>query len=413
MQVGHRVVITGLGAVTSIGLDVPSFWPALLAGRSGIDYISHFDAANMPVKIAGEVKDFDPARHMDRHAARRSGRYTQFAVAAAKMALAQSGIEITAENTDNVGVVLGSSGGIFDTGNQLDLLKTRGAHRLDPLFISKVGAHMVSVRLGRMLGVKGPNTSVNSACASATDAVGHAANMIRLGQADVVITGGSESIITQLGIGSLNMVGALSQRNGSPQAVSRPFDAQRDGFVLGEGSGVLVLESEQFARRRGAPILAELAGVGWSFDAYDDTAPSAEGQSKAMSRALRDANIRPDQVDYVNAHGTSTQLNDKSETLAIKLALGDRARTVAVSSIKSMIGHLAAGAGGVEAVACVLAIQHGVIPPTINYEHSDPDCDLDYVPNEPREAALDVCISNSFGLGGQNVCVVIRRYRAE
>ena len=410
LRQGQRVVITGVGVVTPLGLNVESFWQALLAGRSGIDYISLFDTSNLPVKIAGEIKDFDPVAVVDRRLARRTGRFAQFSVAAAQMALADAGLAVDEQTADSIGIVLGSTGGLFDTGDQIEVLKTRGAGRLDPLFLSRVGAHMVSCRIGRLLGVTGPNSTVNSACASASDALGQAMNLVRLGHSEIMIAGGAESVLTPLAVGYLSVVGALSRRNGCPQQVSRPFDRERDGFVLGEGAGVLILESEEHARRRGARILAELAGAGWSFDAYDDTAPDAVGQSKAMIRALSDAQLRPEQVDYVNAHGTSTPLNDKAETAAIKMALGERARHVPVSSIKSMIGHLAAAAGGVEAVACVLAIKQGVVPPTINYEHPDPDCDLDYVPNEPREVPVSVCLSNSFGLGGQNACVVIKRY---
>lgn len=396
--------------MSSLGLDMPTFWRNLLAGRSGIENISQFDSSNLPVKVAGEVKGFDPTVFMDRHVARRTGRFGQFAVAAAKMALRDAGLEINAENADLVGIVLGSSGGLFEAGNQAEVLRTRGASRLDPLYISRVGAHMAACRVGRILGVTGPNSTVNSACASGTDAVGQAFNMVRMGQAEVVISGGAESVITPLAIGYLSIVGALSRSNGNPQRVSRPFDRERDGFVLGEGAGIVILESEEHARRRGASIYAELAGAGWSSDSYDDTAPDAKGQSKAMISALRDAELRPEQVSYVNAHGTSTQLNDKAETAAIKMALGEHARRVPISSIKSMIGHLAAAAGGVEAAACAMIVKEGRIPPTINYASPDPECDLDYVPNEAREARVDVCLSNSFGLGGQNACIVVKRY---
>ncbi len=408
----RRVVVTGIGVVSPVGLDVESTWRNLLAGQSGITKITLFDTAGYSVQIAGEVHDFDPREYMDHKAARRSGRFAQLAVAASKQALCSAGLEIDEENRDEIGVVIASSGGSFEMGRQEQIIDERGAGRVDPLLIPRLGGHMAGARVGRVLGVRGPNTTINSACASGTDALGHAFNLIRGGVADVLLAGAAEAIVTRVGIAAMAVLGALTKEgNDDPPRASRPFDANRSGFVLSEGAGMLVLESEERAQQRGTPILAEFAGAGWSFDATSDTAPDAEGQSLAMKRALALAGVAPKELSYINAHGTSTQLNDKAETAAIKLALGeDVARRVPVSSIKSMIGHSGAGAGGVEAVASVLAIRDNVLPPTINYETPDPDCDLDYVPNEARPHQVDVVLSNSFGLGGQNAALVLRRY---
>jgi 3-oxoacyl-[acyl-carrier-protein] synthase II len=408
-----RVVVTGLGLVCPVGLDVESSWQNLLSGRCGITKITLFDATGFPVQIAGEVKDFDPQQYMDFKMARRSGRFAQLAVAASTQALCMAKLEVTAENRDAIGVVVASSGGSFEMGKQEQIIEERGANKVDPLLIPRRGAYMAAARVGRVLGVRGPNTTINSACASGTDALGHAFNMIRSGSAEVLLAGAAEAIVTPVGVAAMAVLGALTKDwNDDPLHASRPFDAKRSGFVLGEGAGMLVLETEEHALARGAPILCEFAGAGWSFDATDDTAPDAEGQALAMMRALQCAGLRPEDVSYINAHGTSTPLNDKAETAAIKLALGeDVARRVPISSIKSMVGHSGAGAGGVEAVVAALVIRDNVLPPTINYEFPDPDCDLDYVPNEARRHQVDVVMSNSFGLGGQNASLVLRRYR--
>ena len=409
----HRVVVTGLGVISPVGLEVKTFWQNLLSGRSGIGPITLFDASNFPVRIAAEVKDFDPQQYLDFKMARRSGRFAQMAVAASQQALCAAGLEVNEETRDRIGVVVASSGGQFEIGRQEEVIEKRGASRVDPLLIPRLGGYMAAARVGRVLNVRGPNTTINSACASGTDALGHAWNLIRTGSAEVLLAGAAEAIVTPVGVASMAVLGALTKSwNDEPERASRPFDAKRSGFVLGEGAGMLTLESEEHALGRGATILAEFAGVGWSFDATDDTAPDAEGQSLAMARALQAAGVRPDEVSYINAHGTSTALNDKAETAAIKLALGEQvARRVPISSIKSMVGHSGAGAGGVEAVACVLAIRDNVLPPTINYQFPDPDCDLDYVPNESRSHQVDVVLSNSFGLGGQNASLVLRRYQ--
>ena len=408
----RRVVVTGLGVVSPVGQDVDTFWQSLLAGRSGIGPISGFDASSFPVRVAGEVRDFDPQQHMDFKMARRSGRFAHLAVAAAKQALCSGGLEVSDETRDQIGVVIATSGGTFDMGPAHEALAQRGPTKVDPLAIPRYGAHMAAARPGRVLGVRGPNTTISSACASGTDALGHALTMIRAGAADVLLAGASEAIVSPLGVASMSTLGALTKDwNDEPQRASRPFDAKRSGFVLAEGAGILLMEAEEYAQARGATILAEFAGCGWSFDATDDAAPDAEGQSLAMIRALQSAGLRPEDVSYINAHGTSTELNDKAETAAIKLALGeDVARRVPISSIKSMVGHSGAGAGGVEAVASVLTLRDNMLPPTINYEFPDPDCDLDYVPNEARAHQVDVVLSNSFGLGGQNACLVLRRY---
>ena len=405
-----RIVVTGVGLVTPLGLDVPSTWQAMLVGVSGTGPITHFDASQFDVQVDAEVKGFVPEELMDRRSARRSGRHTQMAVVAADEAVKSAGLVIDDENRDSIGVIIASSGAFFSIGEQDRIIDERGPGRVDPLTVPKVGQYSAAVRVGRLHEVRGPNSSVNSACASGGDAIGQAMNLMRLGQADCVIAGGAEALISRVVIASLGGLGALTKTwNAEPLRASRPFDARRSGFVLGEGAGILVLETEEFARRRGAPVLCELAGVAWSFDAADDTAPDVDGQALCMQRALQNAGITMDEVDYINAHGTSTELNDKTETAAIKKVFGERAYGIPISSTKSMTGHLAAAAGAVEAAVCVLTMRDGIIPPTINYEHPDPDCDLDYVPNQPRRAKVNVALSNAFGLGGQNSSLVFRR----
>jgi 3-oxoacyl-[acyl-carrier-protein] synthase II len=406
----RRVVVTGVGAITPVGNDAEAYWRALLAGTSGITRITHFDPSKHAVQVAGEVKGFDPLEIMDHRTARRSGRFAQLALKASKEALESAKIELTPDLAREVGVVMASTGGVFEMGRQETIIDERGPGRVDPLIIPKWGPHMAAGRVGRQLGLRGPNTSINSACASATDALGQAFNMIRSGGAEILIAGGTEAIITPVAVATMGLMGALSKGyNETPQRASRPFDLNRDGFVLGEGSGVLILESEEHARSRGAGVMAEYAGQGWSFDAVDDAAPDAEGQSLAMIRALHSAGIAPGEVSWLNAHGTGTPYNDKTETAAIKLAFGDAAYRVPISSTKSMTGHLAAAAGGIEAVASVLAIRDNMIPPTINLDTPDPECDLDYVPHKARAAQVDVVLSNSFGMGGQNAALILRR----
>ena len=408
----HRVVVTGLGAVTPIGNTTAEFWEGLRTGRSGVARVTEFDPTDLIVQIAGEVKGWDPEQYLERKVARRTGRFAQFAHAAGVQALADAGLEVSDETRDHIGVVMATSGDSFNMGAEWVAYLERGSRGVDPFIITRMGQHMGAARLGRQIGVRGPNTTINSACASGTDAIGHALNLIRLGQARAILAGGAEAMVTPLALSSMGRLGALSKNNGDPAHASRPFDANRDGFILGEGAGVLMLESEQSALARGARIYCELAGVGWSFDATDDTAPDPEGQALAMRRAMTDAGVTAAQVDYINAHGTSTPYNDRTETQAIKLAFGEAARRVRISSTKSMTGHLAAGAGGIEAVASVLAMHHGLIPPTINYAVPDPDCDLDVTPNTAQAADISVVLSNSFGLGGQNAAAIFRRYQA-
>ncbi len=413
-----RVVITGLGAVTPIGADVASYWEGLRTGRNGIDRVHCFDPEGYPVQIAGEVLDFDAERYMERRMARRTGRFAQLAAGAAMQAVEDAGLlrDGAADPSvrDDLGVVMATSGDAFNMGDEWKVVEERGPGRADPFIITRMGQHMGAARVARLLGARGPNTTINTACASGTDALGHALSLLRLGRARAILAGGSDAMVTRLALASMGRLGALSKRNDDPQHASRPFDAGRDGFVMGEGAGVLMLETEEAARERGARIYAELAGVGWSFDATDDTAPDAEGQSLAMIRAMDDAGLGPDEIDYINAHGTGTPLNDRTETAAIKLALGEeRAHAIPISSTKSMTGHLVAGAGGIEAVASVLTMVRGCIPPTVNYDEPDPQCDLDVVPNEARPApGLGAILSNSFGLGGQNASVIFRRYAA-
>jgi len=407
----RRVVITGIGAVTPVGNDAESYWQALLAGRSGVTRITHFDPSRHAVQVAAEVKGFDPLEVMDHKTARRSGRFAQIALKAAKEALVSAKIELTPDLATETGVVMASTGGVFEMGRQETIIDERGPNRVDPLLIPRLGPHMSAGRVGRQLGLRGPNTSINSACASATDALGQAWNMIRAGSADILLAGGTEAIITPVAVATMGLMGALSKGyNDTPEKASRPFDLHRDGFVLGEGSGVLVLESLEHAQARGAQIMAEYVGQGWSFDAADDAAPDAEGQSLAMIRALKSARMAPDEIGWLNAHGTGTPYNDKTETAAIKLAFGQAAHGVPISSTKSMTGHLAAAAGAIEAVASVLAIRDNMIPPTINLQTPDPECDLDYTPNTARSARVDAVLSNSFGMGGQNAALIFRRF---
>ena len=407
----HRVVVTGLGAVTPIGNTTAEYWEGLRTGRNGIGRVTQFDPTELIVQIAGEVKDWDPDVYLDRKVSRRTGRFAQFAHAAGVQALADSGLEVTDETRDDIGVVMATSGDTFNMGPEWEVFLERGSRAVDPFIITRMGQHMGAARLARQIGVRGPNTTINTACASGTDALGHALNLIRLGHARALLAGGAEAMVTPLALSSMGRLGALSKNNDDPAHASRPFDAKRDGFILGEGAGVLMLESEESALARGARIYCELAGVGWSFDATDDTAPDPQGQSMAMLRAMKDAGVGASEVDYINAHGTSTQYNDRTETQAIKLAFGEAAKRVRMSSTKSMTGHLAAGAGGIEAVASVLALHHRTIPPTINYEFPDPECDLDVTPNTAQAADIDVVLSNSFGLGGQNASAIFRRYQ--
>jgi 3-oxoacyl-[acyl-carrier-protein] synthase II len=407
----RRVVVTGLGAVTSLGHDVETFWKNLVAGQCGVRRISLFDPKDFASQIGAEVRDWDAAQHMDPKEARRNDRYTHFGFVAAKQAVADSGIEMSREDNDRVGVMIGSGiGGMFTFESQLKVMFERGPRKVSPFTIPSLIGNMCSGLVAIELGARGPNFGVVSACATGTHALGESAHAIRRGDADVMIAGGSEAAITPFAYASFCAMKAMSTRNDAPEKASRPFDRNRDGFIMGEGAGVVVLESLEHARARGARIYCELAGYAATCDAFHITQPDPEGKglSMAMKRALASATIAPEQIDYINAHGTSTPYNDKYETLAIKKIFGDHARKVAISSTKSMTGHLLGAAGGIESVISIKTLQTQTIAPTINLEEPDPDCDLDYVPNVARAAKVQAVLSNNLGFGGQNAAVVFR-----
>lgn len=408
-----RVVITGMGAVTPLGLNVAEFWAGLLAGRSGVGLITRFDTAQFEPKIAAEVKGFAPADFMDRKEARRMDRYTQFAVAAAKMAVADSGLDFAAEDPEQCGVYFGSGiGGMETFSEEFQVLFTKGPRRVSPFMVPMMIANMAAGSIAIQFKLQGPNMTTVTACSSANNAIGEACHAIRAGRADVMIAGGAEASIVPIAVAGFANMQALSTRNDEPEKASRPFDKGRDGFVMGEGGGVVILESLEHATARGARIYAEVIGYGCAADAYHMVQPpeNGDGGARAMVRALKDARIEPSAVGYVNAHGTSTPQGDIAETRAIKKVFGEHAYKLAVSSTKSMHGHLLGAAGAVELIATVLAITEGILPPTINQEVPDPECDLDYVPNKAREARVDVGLSNSFGFGGQNASVIVRRF---
>jgi 3-oxoacyl-[acyl-carrier-protein] synthase II len=412
----NRVVITGCGVVSSLGQNVSTFWNNLLAGKSGVSHIESFDVSNYNTKIAAEIKDFNPEDYMDRKDVKRADRFAQFGVAGAKLAIEHAKLEITAENAHRVGVYVGSGiGGLQTWEEQHEVLLNKGPRRVSPFFIPMMIANMASGLISIMTGAKGPNSASISACATGTHAIGDAFHIIKRGQADVMIAGGTEATIRPTALAGFNSARALSTRNDEPEKASRPFDAERDGFVMGEGAGVVVLESLEHALKRGANIIAEVVGYGMSGDAYHLTSPAEEGEgaSRSMMEAMKDADLQPSDIDYINAHGTSTELNDKFETLAIKNTFGDHAYKLAISSTKSMTGHLLGAAGGVEAIVCALSIQDQILAPTINYENPDPDCDLDYVPNEARKTKVDVALSNSLGFGGHNATIILRKYEKE
>jgi 3-oxoacyl-[acyl-carrier-protein] synthase II len=402
-----------MGLVCPLGLDAKTTWEALINGRSGVDRITLFDTEGFETKIAGEVKGFEPGNYMNPKDARRNDRFSQMAVAASLEAVEQSGLKIDAVNKNDIGIVIGSGiGGLTTLFEQTRVLLEKGPGRVSPFLIPMMMPNIAAAQISIMLGVKGPNVCTTSACSSGSDAIGFAYETIRRGDARVMVTGGSEAIINPVGVSAFNSMKAISTRNDEPQLASRPFDAERDGFVIGEGAGILVLENLAFARARGAKILAEMLAYGSSADAYHITAPieSGAGAALAVQRALAKAGVKPEEVDYINAHGTSTLLNDKMETKAIKAVFGDHAYKIPVSSTKSMMGHLVGSAGAVEAAICIMTIRNGVIPPTINLTHPDPDCDLDYVPNVARPAKVTTALSNSFGFGGHNSVLVFREY---
>ena len=408
----NRVVITGMGALSPLGNDVDTFWRRLVAGESGIEPIALFDVEGFSCTIGGEIRDFNPQDYMDRKSARRMARFSQLAVAAAREAVEDAALDLDALDRARIGVVLGNgSGGYPELEQGARKLVDRGGMKLDPLFIPRVLPNMAAANIAMQFGLLGYNTTVVTACAAGTQAIGEAADVIRRGQADIVITGGCEAGFCQLGLGGFAVMRALTANNDHPRQASRPFDADRDGFVPAEGAGILILESEASARARGAPFQIEVAGFGSSADAHHLVMPDADGAGpvRAIRWAIEDAGIEPHEIDYINAHGTSTPLNDASETRAVKLALGDAAANVPISSTKSMIGHAFGGAGGLESIAALKSMTDGCIHPTINYQTADPDCDLDYVPNQARQADVRVALKNSFGFGGQNACLIFRR----
>lgn len=410
---GKRVVITGMGVISPVGNDLDSFWNSLITGQSGVGYITQFDTSEFPVKIAAEVKNFEPEDFIEKKEVRRLDRFTQFAIAASKLAIMDAGLEINETNAENVGVYIGSGiGGLKTIEEQHAVLLEKGPKRISPFFIPMLISNMASGQVSIQTGAKGPNSAPVSACATGTHAIGDAYLMIERGDADVMIAGGTEATITPLAVAGFASMKALSTRNDEPTKASRPFDQDRNGFVMGEGSGVLILESLEHALKRGAKIYAEVIGYGATGDAYHLTAPAPEGEgaTRAMKIAMKRAGIKPENVDYINAHGTSTDLNDKYETMAIKGAFGDHAYKLAVSSTKSVTGHLLGAAGAIEGVACALALKNGIIPPTINYETEDPDCDLDYVPNKARQCDIKIAMSNSLGFGGHNATIIFKKF---
>ena len=411
----RRVVVTGLGSVTPIGNNVKDFWANLVNGVSGIDVIKRFDPVGigLPVIIAGEVKNLKPEEFLDSKELKRMSDFVKFAVIAAKEAVKDSGLELDKINSNRAGVIVGTGiGGLRDIEEQQKVVMEKGVKRVSPFFIPSGISNMASGYISIEFGFKGPNSCVVTACATGTHSIGDAFKIIQRGDADIMIAGGTESAITPLGVAGFANMKALSTRNDEPKKASRPFDAERDGFVMGEGAGIVILEELEHAKKRGAKIYAEVIGYGLTGDAYHITAPcsDADGAKRVIEMALNDAKINPEEVNYVNAHGTSTPLNDKIETLALKLVFKDHAYKLKISSNKSMIGHLLGAAGAVESVATVLTIKENIIPPTINYEYPDPDCDLDYVPNKAIDYPVKIAISNSFGFGGTNACLVFKAY---
>jgi len=411
-----RVVVTGMDIIGPLGLDLATTWDNLIAGKSGIDYITLCDPEPLETKFAGEVKGFEPTEFMERKAARRMDRFAQLAVAASIQAVKQSGLNINSDNQETIGVIVGSGiGGLGTLFEQTRILLEKGPDRVSPFLVPMMIADMAAAQVSIALGAKGPNICTTTACSSGSDAIGAACEFIKHGGAEIMITGGAESTINPIGIAAFNALNALSTRNDAPQLASRPFDAERDGFVISEGAAILILESLDHARKRGAAILAEITGYGATADSYHVTQPleDGEGAARAMQIALENAGMNPGEIDYINAHGTSTPLNDLTETRAIKAVFGDYAYLVPVSSTKSMTGHLIGCAGAAEAIFCIMAIQNGVIPPTINLTSPDPECDLDYVPNTARQAKVTTALSNSFGFGGHNSVLIMRKYSEE
>ncbi|MFZ3136657.1 MAG: beta-ketoacyl-ACP synthase II [Thermodesulfovibrionales bacterium] len=409
-----RVVVTGVGMITPLGVGVQESWNGLLAGRSGIRKITHFDASGFPTQIAGEVEGFSAEDYIESKDIKKMDRFIHLAVAAASMSLADSGLKITEENAERVGVTVGSGmGGLHAIEHYHSVLLEKGPKRITPFFIPMLIVNLAAGQVSIRAGAKGPNSAVATACATGSHSIGDAFKIIQRGDADAMIAGGTESVITPLGIGGFNAMKALSIRNHEPEKASRPFDINRDGFIMGEGAGIVILESLENALDRGAKIYAELIGYGMTADAYHITSPSpgGEGAARCMKMALKDGRIDPLDVNYINAHGTSTKYGDELETHAVKTVFGEHAYKIAVSSTKSMTGHLLGAAGGVEAVITVLSVHNNIVPPTINLDNPDPECDLDYVPHKSREMTVEYGLTNSFGFGGTNACLLFKKFR--
>ena len=409
----RRVVITGIGLVTPVGLTTAANWETILAGKSGIGPITRFDASGFNTRIAGEIKDFDPSQFVDKKEIKKMDRFIQYAIAATTEALNESGLKITPENAERIGVIVGSGmGGIETIVNTDSTCREQGPNRVSPFFIPSCVINLAPGQISIRTGAKGPNFSPVSACATGTHAIGEAFHIIKRGEADAIIAGGAESTVIPVAIAGFGNMKALSTRNDDPEKASRPFDSERNGFIMGEGAGILILEELEHAQRRGTKIYAELIGFGMNSDAYHITSPAPDGSGAArcMELAIASAGIKKEEVHYINAHGTSTLVNDAMETKAIKMAFGEHARKVLISSTKSMTGHLLGAAGAVETAYTALALYHQIIPPTINLENPDPECDLDYVPHKARPAEIEVAISNSFGFGSTNACVVLRKF---
>jgi 3-oxoacyl-[acyl-carrier-protein] synthase II len=410
---GRKVVVTGLGAVTPLGNDVVSYWNGLINGKSGINRITAFDPSELATQIAGEVKDFQPTDYIDKKEARRMDRVTHFALVSALQAIADAQMDLEKLDRERIGILIGTGiGGINTFSEQFKIMEEKGPNRVSPFFIPMMIANMPAGQISIVLGIKGPSLTTVTACASSTNAIGDAFRMIQRGDVDIMVTGGAEAPIVPLAVAGFCAMKAMSTRNDYPEKASCPFDIKRDGFVIGEGAGIVILESEEHALKRGAKIYAEIGGYGTTSDAYHLTAPAPEGEgaTRAMQLAIEDAGISPSEVDYINAHGTSTPLNDKFETIAIKRLFKDNAYRIPISSTKSMTGHLLGAAGAIEFIAAVKAIGEGMIPPTINYEDPDPELDLDYVPNLARPAEIKIAISNSLGFGGHNATILVRKY---
>jgi len=409
----RRVVLTGMGSVTPLGLNTDEFWQGLISGKSGGGKITQFDTSNYATKIAAEVKGFNAQDHFEPKEVRRLDPYTQYAIISAREAITRSGLNFEAENRDRVGVIIGSGiGGMLSFETEMTKLITNGPRRISPFFIPQMISDIAAGHISMEFGLKGPNYATVSACATSGHAVGAAFMAIQRGDADIMVSGGSEAAVTPMGIGGFNAMKAISTNNDNPEKASKPFDLNRDGFLMGEGAGVVILEELEHARARGADIIAEMSGVGFTADAYHLTAPApgGEGAVRAMKLCIEDGGLTIDDIDYINAHGTSTPYNDKNETIAIKTVFGDRAYDLAISSTKSMTGHMLGAAGSVELISAAMAMQHDTIPPTINYETPDPECDLNYTTNKATKRSVGAAISNTFGFGGHNACLCIKKY---